>query len=146
MADATGTYREEGAVGTSQPPWREGLTGLIQTLSIPYGFTLSIAGTVAITLGHTGNPGPLPLWLFVVGGAMGFCFLVLASRAHRPQQPGPVTARGLALLNVMPVLTVPVGVGVSWWISNDYLAYAMAGLVTVPTYLLLVATLLTALQ
>ncbi len=59
-------------------------------LVVPQGFTLSATGVFAILLERRPHPGPIAIWLFVAGAAVGFSVVVRASRAHRPASFSPV--------------------------------------------------------
>lgn len=127
-------------LGGGGRPWRTTAMGLTHLLVLPQGFTLAIAGSLAICLGRHGYPGPLGVWLFVVGASAGYCLQVLALGALRPTVSQPVGIVGLALLNVIAVGVVPLVTLAGWWVPNGDLAYFVTGLAVHLTYIPLMAT------
>ncbi len=125
---------------------RDALIGLSHMLAMPQGFTLSVAGTVAIMIGHRGFPGPLAVWLFVVGAAGAFSAIAVVVGAHLEPSNNPVTVVGLALLNVTPVVIVPLACLIAWWIPGDAAAFAVAGAATSGLYVVMEAEVLTVLH
>ncbi|HJQ44219.1 MAG TPA: hypothetical protein VJ831_14115 [Jatrophihabitantaceae bacterium] len=113
---------------------RTNVRGLSHMLAAPQGFTLSIAGTLAITVGHQHPSGWVPVWLFVVGAGVAFCATALIAGALRETMPMPVSFLGLALLNLVPAGVVPLATATSWWIDGDSLAFFVAGFVAVIGY------------
>jgi hypothetical protein len=109
--------------------------GIVQQIVIPQGFTLSITGTIAIMNGHRCHAGPIAIWLFILGAGVGYSIAALVSGAHRRSASSrlqPVT--GLPVLNVVPLLVVPVAVGAAWWIPDSRVAFAAAGFVATLGY------------
>lgn len=107
----------------------------VQTLTVPNGFTLTVGGMLAITIGDRGYSGMLPIWLFVAVGSFGFCVLALASLAH--QRPPTTNARptwGLAVFNLVPVAIIPADYLATHWISSTSWAFLLAGLLAVVLY------------
>jgi len=96
-------------------------------LVVPQGFTLSVAGVLAITIGHRGSPGLLAIWLFVTGASIGFCTITLVSGAHTEDSNRPVSIVGMALMNLLPILVVPAACSASWWVGNKSAAFLAAG-------------------
>lgn len=85
--------------------------GLTSMLVIPQGFTLSIAGTLAGTIGQRGITRLRDVWLFVVGAGFSFCLLAIASGNARNDSPSrPLPIFGKATLNILPIAGVPDGV------------------------------------
>lgn len=109
-------------------------------LVVPQGFTLSIAGTLAILLERHPRPSAVVIWLFVVGAAAGFCLVVQMSGAHRHDAP-VWTAVGAQLFNVVPVVVVPVVALAVAWMPSPHLAYPVAGLAISCVYVLAVTFL-----
>ncbi len=105
-------------------------------LVVPQGFTLSVTGVFAITLGHLGYPGPAGIWLFVAGAAAGFCGVTLASGAHREVSNRAVSITGPALLNLLPILVIPTACGATWWVSSDSVAFLAAGICAAALYVI----------
>jgi hypothetical protein len=96
-------------------------------LVVPQGFTLSVAGVLALTIGHQGFPGLLAIWLFVVGASIGFCAITLASGAHTEVSNRPVSIVGMGLMNLLPILVVPAACSASWWVGDKSAAFFIAG-------------------
>jgi hypothetical protein len=108
---------------------------IVQQIVIPQGFTLSITGTIAIMNGHRFQAGPIAIWLFILGAGAGYSTAALAAGAHRrsaSSRPQPIT--GLPVLNVVPVIVVPVAVAAAWWIPDPGVAFAAAGFVATAGY------------
>jgi hypothetical protein len=126
-------------LGEGGRSWRPTAVGLTHILVLPQGFTLAIAGSLAICLGRHGYPGPLGVWLFVAGASAGYCLLILAFGALRPTVSQPVGIVGLGLLDVTAVVVVPLVALGSWLIPNADLAYLATGLAVHLTYIPLVA-------
>jgi hypothetical protein len=109
--------------------------GIVQQIVIPQGFTLSITGTIAIMNGHRVQAGPIAIWLFILGAGAGYSAAALVGGAHRrfaSSRPQPIT--GVPVLNVVPVIVVPVAVAAAWWIPDPRVAFAAAGFVATAGY------------
>lgn len=89
--------------------WHLAVRGLAHMLAVPQGFTLSVTGTFAITLGHRGFPGPVVIWLFIATAGLGFCGITLICGAQREAPGRPVSIAGLAMMNLLPAVVVPAG-------------------------------------
>ena len=107
--------------------WPSSVRGITHMLVVPQGFTLSIAGVLALTIGHHGFPGVLAIWLFTAGGSIGFCGITLATRAHTESSNRHVSIVGLALMNLLPILVVPAACAASWWVGDKSAAFLIAG-------------------
>ena len=119
--------------------------GVARQLVVPQGFALSTAGVFAILLEHRPHPGPVTIWLFIAGAALGFSIMVRASGAHRSGstlQP----ASGYQLFNLTPIAVVPAVSLIVWWIPLGPVAYACGGLSASSGYLLAVASLFHAIR
>ena len=110
---------------------------LAQMLSVPQGFTLSVAGTISIAVHEDGYPGDLGIWCFVAAGGLAFCAAVLLTGAHARGDVHRPT--GLGLLNLVPVGVVPVAVLAGRWIGQPDLRMAVTGFACVGAYVLLLA-------
>ena len=99
-----------------------------------------MTGVFAIVLEHHPRPGPVAIWLFVTGAAVGYTAMVGASNAHRSSAPIQA-AHGYQLFNLSPILVVPLVSLVHWWIRPAPIAYLFAGLAASCTYLLAVSLL-----
>lgn len=107
--------------------WHVAVRGIAHMLVVPQGFTLSATGVFAITVGHRGFPGPVVIWLFIVGAGFGFCCVTLASGAHRETSSRPVSIVGMAMANLLPAVVVPAACIASWWISDKPACFLTAG-------------------
>lgn len=107
--------------------WHAAIRGITHMLVVPQGFSLSVTGVFAITVGHRGFPGPVVIWLFMVGAGFGFCFVTLASEAHRETSSRPVSIVGMAMMNLLPAVVVPAACTASWWIGDKPACFLIAG-------------------
>ena len=107
--------------------WPASVRGITHMLVVPQGFTLSVAGVLALTIGHQGFPGLLAIWLFITGASIGFCAITLASGAHTEVSNRHVSIVGIALMNLLPILVVPAACSASWWVDNESAAFFIAG-------------------
>lgn len=117
-------------------PERRATASTIGQLSVPYGFTMTVAGSLAVLIGRRGYPGFLGVWLFVVGGSLAYCILAVVSRAHIGAGPAPAPRRRRAVVNLAPVVALPVDDVAVRWVENDHLAFGLAGWVAVLAYVL----------
>ena len=126
--------------------WRRTTVEVAHLITVPQGFTVAVAGSVALCVGRHGFPGFLAVWLFVAGASLSYCLVVLAVGAtHRPiGQPGGIV--GLALLNLAAMVVVPLVAVVTWWIPDPNLAYLATGCAVHLTYVPLVALAITVLS
>jgi hypothetical protein len=104
-------------------------------LVVPQGFTLAVGGSVTICVGRHGFPGPIAVWLFVVGAAIGYWLVVGAVGALGQPVHQPVGIVGLGLLNVTAVFVVPLVTLANWWIPNEDTAFLVTGLAVHLTYI-----------
>lgn len=107
--------------------WQNAVRGLTHMLVVPQGFTLSVTGVFAIMVGHRGFPGPVVIWLFILGSGLGFCGVALTSGAHRETSSRPVSIVGLAMMNLLPAVVVPAACGACWWIGDKAACFLAAG-------------------
>lgn len=119
--------------------WRSTAVGLAQMLIVPQGFTLAVAGSVTICVGRHGFPGPVAVWFFVAGAAIGYWLVVLTIGALGEPVHQPVGVVGLGLLNVTAVFVVPLVTLANWWIPNEDTAFLVTGLAVHLTYIPLAA-------
>ncbi len=126
-------------LGEGGPSWRPTAVGLTHILALPQGFTLAIAGSLAICLGRQGYPGP-PRRVALRRRSLRRV-LPPHPRLRRPAPHGQPTVGivGLGLLDVTAVVVVPLVALGSWWIPNADLAYLATGLAVHLTYIPLVA-------
>jgi hypothetical protein len=126
--------------------WRGAIRGITHMLVVPQGFTLSVTGVFAITIGHRGFPGPAAIWLFVTGTGAAFCGVGLVSGAFRETSNRPVSITGLALANLLPAAVVPAACCASWWIGNRAASFLTAGAAASVFYLAGLASFLVTLH
>jgi hypothetical protein len=128
-------FAEEPAVAGMGRSWRSTAVGLAQMLIVPQGFTLAVAGSVTICVGRHGFPGPVGVWLFVAGAALGYWLVVAVVGALGEPVHQPVGIVGLGLLNVTAVFVVPLVTLANWWIPNEDTAFLITGLAVHLTYI-----------
>jgi hypothetical protein len=111
---------------------------LARTLTVPQGYTLSIAGTFAITSQRYGSPFLAEAWGFVAGAVLAFLALATFSGHHlaRPAALPPATR---ATFNVVPVASVLVGAAAAYVIPWPLIGFPVAGAVAVAGYVTLVS-------
>jgi hypothetical protein len=107
----------------------------VQMLTIPNGFTLTIGSVLAISVGSDGYPGWFAVWLFVVGGCLGFCLMGVLSTAHRQLSKRAGPANDLAVFNLVPVAVVPVVYAATHWLTSRPWQFAAAGFLAVTLYI-----------
>jgi hypothetical protein len=94
--------------GEPRPPvrrWGAAQSATLELAVVPYGFTLSLGGSLAVAVGRHGRPSVLDAVLLVVGAVAGFTLLsgvaryAELGRPPRPRRPtgfpwwmGPATA------------------------------------------------------
>lgn len=114
--------------------WPASVRGITHMLVVPQGFTLSVAGVLALAIGHRGFPGLLAIWLFIAGATIGFCAITLVSGAHTEASNRHVSIVGMALMNLLPILVVPAACAASWWVSDKPAAFFIAGFCSTVLY------------
>jgi hypothetical protein len=125
---------------------RFALRSITHMMAVPQGFTLSIAGTLTITIGQRGYPGPIAIWLFVVGAGAGLGALTLLSGAHRKPADRPRHITRPSGVNLSPVLVVPLAAAAAWWIPDVAIAMTIAGSAAAVLYVWLTAAMMIALH
>jgi hypothetical protein len=106
-----------------------------QSLVIPQGFTLSVSGSMGTLVGERGYPGALAVWLFVLGGGLGFCAVTAGSGLHHDPGARPEPVTGPAVFNLVPVAVVPTVLLIAGLIGSDRVAFAIAGFLAVVLYM-----------
>ncbi len=106
----------------------------LQALTLPHGFTLSVAGTGTVMLGEHGYPGIVTVWLFVTGGSASFILLAVGCRDVR----SPPVAAPEVFYNVVPIVVVGLaGAWAEWgWAGGP--GFVVAGVLAVGGYIVLV--------
>lgn len=110
----------------------------LATLSVPQGYTLSIAGTFAVSSHRYGSPVLAEAWGFVAGAVVAFVALAALSGRHLAR-PADLPPARRATFNVVPVVSVLVGAAVAYAIPWPAVGFPMAGCVAVGGYVLLVS-------
>jgi hypothetical protein len=109
----------------------------LTSLTIPQGYTLSVAGTFGVASHRYGSPFLAEAWGFVAGAVVAFVVLAaLSGRVRRPSGPPP-TAR--TVFNIVPVVSVLAGAGAAYAIPWPWVGFPAAGLIAVGGYVLLVS-------
>lgn len=102
---------------------------------IPQGFTLSVAGTMATLVCQRKDSAPLAIWLFVVGAGVGYVLVSLVSGSHRgTASPATLPIEGLRVLNLVPIVVVPLSTGTAALIPYTPAAFTCGGFVAVAGY------------
>ena len=121
----------------------EAISAVVQSVVIPYGYTLSIwsAGMMAVlTYGATKRMEPM---LFVVGAVTGFMvFNIPTYRSISGQELLEVNVPSIALLNVVPLLAVVSSVILVRRIRNRWLGYFLSGFMATVVYIVSLSLLL----
>ncbi|MGH7910460.1 MAG: hypothetical protein ACREQM_10525 [Candidatus Dormibacteraceae bacterium] len=115
------------------------LARTVVTLTIPQGYTLSIAGTFGVASHRYGSPFVAEAWGFVVGAIVAFV-LMSAFAGHRLRGPIVEVPSGFrATFNVVPIGSVLLGSAAAYAIPWATIGYAVSGFVAVVAYVLLVS-------
>lgn len=110
----------------------------LATLTVPQGYTLSIAGTFAVTSHRYGSPFLVEAWGFVAGAVVTFVILALLSGRHLAR-PADLPPAPRATFNVVPVASVLVGSAAAFVIPWPVVGFPVAGGLAVGAYVLLVS-------
>lgn len=125
---------------------RDSLRTTARTLTVPQGFTLSVAGASIALIGQKGYPGLLSVWLFLLGAALSFGLCALISGAHRAVTSSAAPASGGAIFNLAPLVVVPLSAYAGGFIDDARLAFFACGAITVGGYAVAAATFFSALD
>ena len=121
---------------------RWAVRGLTAQLAVPQGFTLSVGGTLAATIGQHGTPGLFDVWLFAVGAGASYCLLaMLSGSATRSGPPDHVPPSRALVLNVLPVVVIPTAVGCAALVPSRPLAFLLAGALASGLYVVLLGVI-----
>lgn len=72
---------------------RQQLSATVAGAAGPYGYTISLGGSIALTVHHLGSPNYGEVMLMMAGAVLGFVTLeVLAQGSFHPIQPAPDVA------------------------------------------------------
>lgn len=127
-------------MASSSSPYRAALNLTLRQTAAAYGYTLTIAATVAVLTSVRGKPGEGELFLFVAGGLTAFValeamLLLRPSGDARPDAAFPF-AGALNFLSVMAALGAATGTAHA---VHSPLAWLLAPLASTAVYMLLVA-------
>ncbi|MHB8589473.1 MAG: hypothetical protein ACYDA0_11555 [Candidatus Dormibacteraceae bacterium] len=120
------------------------LARTLVTLTIPQGYTLSIAGTFAVASQHYGSPFAPEAWGFVVGAVAAFGVLAVAVGSHIRGELIEVPRHVRAVFNVVPIASVLVGAAGVYLTPWAWVGFPVAGFASVTGYILLVSAFFTA--
>ena len=141
MAPAPAERRPDGEALPLRPHFA--LRDLTSALVVPQGFTLSIAGTLAGTIGQRGIPHIFDVWMFVVGAGLSFCVLaILSGNTRGSARPRPLSISGKATLNLVPIAVMPGAVVGAGFIPNPSVGFLVAGVLASGLYVALLAVVL----
>lgn len=114
---------------------------IVHGMMLPQGFTLSVAGTLATMICQRSDISPCAIWLFVVGAGCSYGLINLTSKpGGEPTARNPVG--GFRLVNLTPILVVPIATRSAGLIHCTPAAFACAGFVVVTVYVGALANLL----
>ncbi len=118
------------------------LSAVTGAAAVPYGFTLVISGTVLALVRHRGIPADSEVFAFGMAGVVGFALLgVFAHRRASPEPTLPSSESHMIMTGITNVVAVAVCLGEATLIAQlaRWLAWPLAALVVVPSYLAIVA-------
>jgi len=102
---------------------RDHLQRMTAQIAVPFGFTLTISGVIISSAARWHSPGMWDAWLFVAGAFCAHLVLTLVARVRTR----PADGQSPLLINVVPLIAVPLAVGGSEWIESRELGYLAAG-------------------
>lgn len=107
---------------------------IAHSLVLPQGFTLCIAGTLAMHVDRYGSHGWFAVWLFLCGASLTYGLLLYLLRVYRRPgvSPRPPTRRGV--FNLVPLAAVPMAHLSTAWIDNAAVSFLLAGCLVVLGY------------
>jgi hypothetical protein len=120
------------------PDLRPHLARTLATLTVPQGYTLSIAGTFAIASHRYGSPFLAEAWGFVAGAVLAFVALAAFSGRHL-ERPAALPSATRATFNVVPVASVLLGAAAAYAVPWPLVGFPAAGAVAVSGYVTLVS-------
>ena len=110
--------------------------------AVPYGFTLVISGTVLALVRQRGIPPDGEVFAFGIAGVVGFALLgAIARRRASPGRTPPSSEDHMIMTGITNAVAVAVCLGEATLIAQlpRWLAWPLAALVVVPSYLAIVA-------
>lgn len=112
----------------------------VDTLAVPYGFTLTGAGAILSTAARFGAPSQLNVWCFAVAVVATHTVLSLLAQWLLRSAPAAWTAFWTALgpsrvrINLAPMVTIPLCAGVANATPTATIAYPAVGIVCTASY------------
>ena len=101
-------------------------------IALPFGYTLTASGVLVSSIGHWPAPGLWEAWLFCAGAIVAHVAMSLLARIRfRPRD-----RQASLLINVVPLVAVPVAVLGSEWLQSPPVGYLVAGLLASGGYIL----------
>lgn len=110
----------------------------LTTLVIPQGYTLSIAGSIAVGVRRYGFPTTISTIAFVAGAVAAFVLLG-GLVATKLRNPADIRLSFWACVNVMPIVTIAIVIGGVQIIPNPAAGFAVAGFLAAGSYIALVS-------
>ena len=131
-----------GALTGMKARWMSSLSSVTGAAAVPYGFTLVISGTVLALVRHRGIPSDGEVFAFGMAGVVGFALLGVI--AHRRASVGRTLVSSeehMIMTGITNVVAVAVCLGEATLIAQlpRWLAWPLAALAVVPSYLAIVA-------
>ncbi len=126
--------------------YRTALGGVLRSTAAAYGYTLTIATTLAALTGRRGTPSTGELFLFVAGGLGAFALLEALMLALPTPRDGEPSA-AFPFAGALNILSVPAALGCSIGLSDAIGAssvWLLTPLAATGVYLLVVALQVTA--
>lgn len=114
----------------------EAVANVVQSLVLPYGYTLSIWSAGILAVLRYGAPKRWDPLLFVVGAVIGFMMYNIPTYwAISDQEELDVAVPTVALLNIVPLAAVVVSTMLMRLIKTEWLGYLLSGFSTTVVYI-----------
>jgi hypothetical protein len=85
---------------------------VLERSALPYGYTLTVWSSGAMLMHRHGTPRPVDVFLFLLGGVLGFAAINLAARGL-PAEPLQPTPRRMHVTGALQALSVLIAVAVA---------------------------------
>jgi hypothetical protein len=121
------------------PGYRSYLARSLVTLTIPQGYSLSIAATFGMASHHFGSPGAAEAWTFAAGAVVAFLLLAVLSSRELSGAPALLPHGLRVALNIVPFASVLLGAGAVYLQPRQMVGFPLAGFVAAASYVLLVS-------
>jgi hypothetical protein len=113
---------------------------VVERAGIPYGYTLTIWSAGALCIRRFGLPNLADVFLFAVGGTIGYALLALGTRRGRQPAPPAAAAAGAQLPgplweNIVALPAIAVAAGVSVLVPGAGPNFLVVPLIATMTYL-----------